>query len=247
MIDQVGRGLWTSYVKHDDAEAVAERVSAAGGAVIMPPMDVMEEGRMAMFADPTGAVWGVWQPNNHTGAQVVNSPNSLVWTELQTNDTDRARAFYSDVFGWDSAVDDTDYIAFSQDERVHAGAMAIQPEWGEMPPNWSVYFLVDDLDAMVAKVERVGRPGSQRSDACRAVGPAGRGIGSAGRGVQPHSLQRPGRCAAERLDSRNVSNCTWMDGRPNVSYRQVNDRAGPGVFPLCGPALNIPGGTICVN
>lgn len=146
---------WTSYVKHDDADALAGRVAAAGGAVLVPPMDVMDEGRMAIFADPTGAVWGVWQPKNHTGAQVVNSPNSLVWNELQTHDTEAAGAFYEQVFGWGREVSDG-YIAFTQDGRAHAGGMAIRPEWGDVPANWSVYFLADDLAAAVARVRALG-------------------------------------------------------------------------------------------
>ncbi len=35
---------------------------------MMPPMDVMEFGRMAIFVDPVGAAFGVWQPGTHKGA-----------------------------------------------------------------------------------------------------------------------------------------------------------------------------------
>lgn len=148
---------WSSYVKHDDADAVAGRVAAAGGQVIMPPMDVMEEGRMAVFADPTGAVFGVWQPRNHTGAQAVNSPNCLIWNELQTHDTAAAGEFYGQVFGWGQNVSDDGYVVFNDaGGRGHAGGMAIRPEWGEVPPNWSVYFLVSDLDAAVARLKELG-------------------------------------------------------------------------------------------
>jgi predicted enzyme related to lactoylglutathione lyase len=89
--------VWTSYVKHDDADAIAAKIGAAGGQLMMPPMDVMGEGRMVMAADPSGAVFGVWQPKNHIGAQLCNIPNTLVWNELQTRDAAGAQTFYGEV------------------------------------------------------------------------------------------------------------------------------------------------------
>lgn len=59
------------------ADETADKVEAAGGTVVVEPMDVMDIGRMAFFADPTGAVFGVWQPKTFTGADLVNAPNSL--------------------------------------------------------------------------------------------------------------------------------------------------------------------------
>jgi predicted enzyme related to lactoylglutathione lyase len=148
--------VWTSYVKHDDVDAVAARVSDAGGTVMMPPFDVMEEGRMAMAQDPTGATFGVWQPRNHTGAQLVNMANTLVWNELQTRDGEAARAFYSTVFGWTGDEDENGYVTFAQDGRRHAGMLLMDETWGDIPSNWAVYFMVEDVETMAAKVEELG-------------------------------------------------------------------------------------------
>lgn len=95
-----GPPRWTTYVNVDDIDAVAAKVEAAGGTVVVAPMDVMTVGRMAIFADPTGAVIAAWQPRDHLGAQVVNEPGTFTWSELATSDLDRSRAFYADVFGW---------------------------------------------------------------------------------------------------------------------------------------------------
>src|ERR1041384_8532863 len=62
---------WTTYINVDDADAIAKSVSAAGGTVIAEPFDVFDAGRMAVFADTTGAFFSVWQPNQHIGAQLV--------------------------------------------------------------------------------------------------------------------------------------------------------------------------------
>ena len=104
-------------------EALKQKIKDAGGTLIMDCFDVMDAGRMLMAADPTGAVFGVWQPGNHIGAQVVNQANSLVWNELQTNDLEAAKAFYGAVFGWTNEVDQNGYVVFSADGRGQAGMM----------------------------------------------------------------------------------------------------------------------------
>ena len=73
--------VWTTYLASDDVDATVERVRAAGGQVVMEPMDVMEAGRMAIATDPGGAAFGIWQSGLHTGAGRANEPGSLIWNE----------------------------------------------------------------------------------------------------------------------------------------------------------------------
>lgn len=56
---------------------------------------------MLIAADPQGAAFGVWQPGEFHGAQVVNQPGALIWNELHTSDVLAAASFYGDVFGID--------------------------------------------------------------------------------------------------------------------------------------------------
>ena len=81
---------WTTYISVEDADASIAKVKAAGGMVFVEPMDVLDVGRMAVFADPTGAAAAVWQPRRHIGAGLVNEPGALAWNELSTRDTDAA-------------------------------------------------------------------------------------------------------------------------------------------------------------
>lgn len=148
--------VWTSYVNHSDIDAVAARAAEAGGNVFLPPMDVMDQGRMALIQDPTGAPFGVWQPAKHIGAQVVNQPNSLVWNELQTRDPETARAFYGKVFGWQERTNEGGYVMFHDAGRVHCGALNLDESVGDAPSHWLVYFLVEDVDAMAARVTELG-------------------------------------------------------------------------------------------
>lgn len=148
--------VWASYIKHSNVDEAAKNVAAAGGTVLFPPMDVMDSGRMTNFLDPTGAMVGIWQPKSHIGAQLVNQPNTLVWNELQTRDKAKATEFYRQAFGWSQDSDPSGYIMFHDNGRVHSGLMEMDDSWGEMPPNWSVYFMVEDVEAATERVQALG-------------------------------------------------------------------------------------------
>jgi predicted enzyme related to lactoylglutathione lyase len=142
-----GPPRWTTYVNVDDAAATAQKVEAAGGRTLAAPMDVMEQGRLAVFADVTGAVIAVWEPAQHIGAQLINAPGALTWNELATSDLARSRVFYSDVFGWSWTESDVYSEAKIGDSHV-AGAMPRPPMLpAGLPDHWLVYFGAGDVDA----------------------------------------------------------------------------------------------------
>ena len=154
--------VWLTYVSVEDADATADRVKAQGGTVIVEPMDVLELGRMAVFTDPGGAAFGVWQPKQFAGADLVNQPTSLCWNELMTRDADSARSFYSSVFGWgvgrprfDGAPDT--YAVWEVDGNPVGGMMPMDHRFpAGLPPYWSVCFMVSDVDDTVAKATQLG-------------------------------------------------------------------------------------------
>jgi len=163
-----GPPYWTTYVSVADVDDTVQRVEKEGGTVVMPPMDVLDAGRMAVASDPTGAFFSMWQPNMHIGAQLVNEHGTLCWNELSTRDTDKAAAFYTAVFGWEAKTSSTEggegggdpgmaYTEFQVDGRSIAGMMAMMPDMpAEVPSHWLVYFAVDDCEAAVAKVTAAG-------------------------------------------------------------------------------------------
>jgi len=157
---QPGPTFWTTYVSVEDAEETAQRVEKAGGKVVVPPMDVMGAGRMAVFQDQQGAFISAWQPMEHKGAQVVNEPGSMSWNELNTRDVDGSKAFYSEVFGWEPVTQGDGahtYTEWKLDGESVGGMMPMPPMVpAEVPPHWLVYFAVDDTDAAVAKVKELG-------------------------------------------------------------------------------------------
>ena len=154
---------WATYVSVTDAEETARKVRAAGGSEIVGPMDVMELGRMAFFADPTGAAFGVWQPKEFGGADLVNEPVSLTWNEVHTPDIATDKTFYEAVFGWTAGKPtfegppDT-YTVWQLDGRNVGGMMEMVDGMFPpgTPPHWSVCFAVADADAVVSKARDRG-------------------------------------------------------------------------------------------
>jgi predicted enzyme related to lactoylglutathione lyase len=152
---------WTTYVSVTDADATAKAVETAGGRVLQAPMDVFDQGRLAVFADPNGAVFSVWQPNKFAGAGVVNEPNTLTWNELTTRKSDRAIVFYSEVFGWTANAmpggEGVDYSVWMLDDGPVGGMLPMDDTFPpDLPPFWQVYFSVADTDATVAKAVELG-------------------------------------------------------------------------------------------
>jgi predicted enzyme related to lactoylglutathione lyase len=152
---------WTVYLTTDDADRTAESAKANGGQVHMEPMDVTQNGRFTMLADPGGASIGAWQPREVHGFEIRGEAGAPSWFELQTRDYDKSVAFYRDVFGWDAhTMSDSPefrYTTLGEGEHALAGIMdATQfvPE-GE-PAAWSLYFEVENADAALKRIEELG-------------------------------------------------------------------------------------------
>jgi predicted enzyme related to lactoylglutathione lyase len=154
---------WFSYVPVVSADEAADRVRELGGAVHAGPFVVGEAGRMAVLADPTGAMLGAWEARDSIGAGRVNEPGSLTWNELATNDVEAAMRFYSDLFGW--TIEEIDTGGGPRYWTIgHAGGASgrnggireLGPAEGGVPPNWVPYFATESV---AATVERAGELG----------------------------------------------------------------------------------------
>ncbi|MFD8752536.1 VOC family protein [Kitasatospora sp. NPDC059577] len=150
---------WTTYLASDDADESDRAITAAGGTILYEPMDVGTIGRMLVAADPTGAVFGVWQAMDFIGAGVVNEPGALVWNELNTADTDAAGRFYQPALGLRPAtIQGMDgYFSFNVADRTVGGMQAIPGYLAPgTPSHWMSYFSVDDTDSTVDALVKAG-------------------------------------------------------------------------------------------
>ena len=172
---------WNTYIWVDSADETASKVREAGGSVVMEPFDVMDYGRMAVFTDPEGAMFCVWQAKKHKGATIVNEHGSVSFNGLNTRDIEGAKSFYGSVFGWSTlALPGAEMWTLSGYgdhlesfnpglrkqvaevggpegfEDVVASINPIPDDQPDTPPHWSVTFAVDDADAMAAKATELG-------------------------------------------------------------------------------------------
>lgn len=86
-------------------------------------------------------------------------PHSFFWYDVMTTDVNAAGKFYSDVVGW--GVQDSGspgYTLFTVDGRGVAGLMPIPEEAraAGIPPCWTGYIAVDDVDATAERIAREG-------------------------------------------------------------------------------------------
>ena len=152
--------VWSPYICVADAQATVDLAAASSATVFVPPMAVGELGTMVTIADPGGAVIGMWQPGEHKGFGFTDEPGSPSWVELHTRDYERSTVFYSNVFGWDLAVQgDTPEFRYS----VATGAQQIiglmdASAWlpAEVPSHWSIYWETADCDATLAQIVALG-------------------------------------------------------------------------------------------
>lgn len=150
---------WGTYVSVASVDEAVAKAKSLGGMVLAGPMDVFEQGRMAVLRDPTGAVIGVWQAKQHQGVGIGGEPGAFCWSELATRDTVAATQFYTALFGWKTKVSDAagiPYTHWRNDGVDIGGMMAMNEQWGPIPPHWMNYVAVTNCDEMVAKASGLG-------------------------------------------------------------------------------------------
>ncbi|HQQ75907.1 MAG TPA: VOC family protein [Thermoanaerobaculia bacterium] len=149
---------WMLYVATADADASARRAGELGGKVNAPAFDVMDFGRMAVLADPTGGNFCVWQAKANRGIGVQDEPGAFCWGQLNTNETAKAEAFYTALFGWRAKTGTGGGMTYT--EWVLGGkpigGMMAPPDGARVPAHWLPYFAVADCDAAAARAVSLG-------------------------------------------------------------------------------------------
>jgi predicted enzyme related to lactoylglutathione lyase len=148
---------WNCYVTVASADEAAARAAELGATVAAEPFDVLDVGRMAVIADPTGAALCLWEPRAVTGAALVNADGALTWNDLLTADPPTAAAFYAALFGWTTQEipGAGGYRVIRNGERSNGGIMPLDPGSGT-PASWIPYFGHPDVEALLGEVEGLG-------------------------------------------------------------------------------------------
>lgn len=149
---------WNLYIQVDSADDAAKRAVELGAKELVPPFDVMEHGRSAVIQDPAGAVFMLWQPNQHFGIGIKDEPGSLCWADLNVPDQKAAADFYSQLFGWEMepSRDGSGYLHIKNRGDYIGGIPPAAHQPPGAPPHWLIYFLVEDCDVSTAKAKDLG-------------------------------------------------------------------------------------------
>ncbi|MEU1196416.1 VOC family protein [Streptomyces sp. NPDC005813] len=138
---------WNVSFAVADADAAAEAVRAAGGTIVLEPMDVFDVGRFAVAVDPGGAFFQLWQARAFPGAGLFNAPGALGWVELLTRAPGPVTDFYTRVFGW-TVNPSEQYTQWGIAGDDFGGMLTLDEKFPpEVPSHWLPYFAVEDVDA----------------------------------------------------------------------------------------------------
>ncbi len=147
---------WLGHVEVDDVDRAVARAEKAGGNLLAPAMDIPEVGRMAVIADPQGAVFSVFAP----ATESPTSEGTFLWDELMTADVEASKRFYTEVVGWTTGEMDMGeagvYTLFKRtpDDNGAAGCLEKPPD---MPvAAWITYVGTDDVDDTATRAEQLG-------------------------------------------------------------------------------------------
>jgi len=146
---------WSSSVSVDDVDAVASRVTAAGGKVIVPPMDAGGMGRYAGFQDPQGAVINVWRGNDGDGAAPERpGVGMFCWEQLNTTEPVKALEFYGKVLGWTNKPFGSGDMKVLESGAAQVASVMQNPPG--VPAHWLAYVVVDKLTSAYDRVQKQG-------------------------------------------------------------------------------------------
>lgn len=159
---------WTTHVSVASADAAARRAIEHGGRVLVPPVDAPPAGRLAILADPAGAIFSAWEPDERQGAQRINEPSAWAMSRLNSGDTEASRRFYASLFGWQAeplSLGDVTvwlfrlpgYVGGEPQQPVPRDLVAVMAEVpAQMPAHWGVDFWIDDADQGASRAVAAG-------------------------------------------------------------------------------------------
>lgn len=154
---------WTTHIRVDNVDDAAARAGHAGGEVLAGPIDAQPAGRLAVLADPSGAVFCAWEAAAREGAQTVNEPSAWAMSTLHTTDPESAVSFYRAVFGWHPEQFGPvtlwrlqGYVGGEPKQPVPRDVVGVMAPNGASRPHWSVDFWIDDADATAGRATELG-------------------------------------------------------------------------------------------
>ncbi|WNJ18860.1 VOC family protein [Pontibacter sp. G13] len=158
-----GSSQWVSFLSVTNVDRGMEIAKANGGSVVQSTVELPGRGKMAVVRDPRSAPVGIIRTNGGDPAPTdAIVYNEWIWNELWTDDAPNVQEYYMRLAGLtshnlasrDSSRDDY-WILFKKKE-MEAGIIPIPEKMGNVKPNWLPYVAVEDLEAAVERVQKLG-------------------------------------------------------------------------------------------
>lgn len=154
---------WHLYLAVEDIDATANQVSELGGSLLGQVFNLVEAARGLSAAHHAGGTICFWEARSHRGAEIGNHHGSMTWAEVTTNNPSDASRFFTELLGLGIEEDATPTLGGEQKYVLRttkqvAGIVERTRRSGEPAeqPDWTVYFGVDDLDAVVSTATELG-------------------------------------------------------------------------------------------
>jgi len=153
------RPSWTGYVEVPDVDQGLLRAARLGGQAVTPAMDIPGVGRFAIVSDPTGGTLALFHSSNpdQDAPAPMNEPGRVCWSELHTQDWEKAFSFYGELMGW-RKTDSMDMGPMGTYQMYGAGDTTLGGMFNSPAPHpfWLYYFVVGDIDQAQARVLAAG-------------------------------------------------------------------------------------------
>jgi hypothetical protein len=152
---------WLTHLSVQDIDASTASIAAAGGTVLLPPTDIGARGRTAMCADSQGAIFALWQRGSFGGAELINEPATMCWSEVMARDPEAASSFYGEAFGWQDRpgeiAEGMPYTEWMSAGRVVAGMVVMDERFpAQVPAHWRTTFEVADCTEITKRCTELG-------------------------------------------------------------------------------------------
>ena len=148
---------WIGSLSVTNVDSAVAVVRAQGGTVYAGPKDVPLRGRVAVVADPQGAVLALVRTPDGDPAERQPAIDDWLWQELWTTEDSTSLLFYRDMAGFDHETLELPagaYHVLKYQGRAYAGLA--QLPWDSVPPVWLPYVRVEDPQAIADRVEELG-------------------------------------------------------------------------------------------
>jgi uncharacterized protein len=153
--------FWYGYVYTPDVDAACKQAAECGGKVLRQPWGIENTLRMAVIADPGGAVVNIMQPlsKEERTWPLEGAPGTVGWNELHAGSFDADWDFYSRMFGWTKGyAHDMGPMGVYQLFQIGGKDIGgMMKKFDTTPkPVWFYYFMVEGIDAAVERVRDAG-------------------------------------------------------------------------------------------